>query len=52
MIAERLTAQIKGALQSARNATEGISLLQVMEGALGENEKILQRMRQAFKKKR
>ena len=46
MISERLTAQVRGALQSTRNAMDGISLLQVMEGAFGEQTQILQRMRE------
>lgn len=46
MITERLTAQMKGALQSHRNIMEGISLVQVLDAALNEQEKVIMRMRE------
>lgn len=45
-ISERMTAQIKGMNQAARNANDGISLAQVAEGAMQETTNILQRMRE------
>jgi flagellin len=45
-ISERMTAQIRGLTQAARNANDGISLAQTAEGALGEVTNILQRMRE------
>ena len=45
-IAERMTAQIRGLNQAARNANDGISLAQVAEGALGSVSGNLQRMRE------
>lgn len=45
-ISERMRAQIRGLQQAQRNAQDGISLLQVAEGALGESHAILQRMRE------
>ncbi|MBP1151673.1 MULTISPECIES: flagellin N-terminal helical domain-containing protein [Methylocaldum] len=45
-IADRMTAQIKGLNQAARNANDGISIAQVAEGALGEVTNALQRMRE------
>jgi flagellin len=45
-ISERLTSQIRGLDQAVRNANDGISLLQTAEGALGEIENALQRMRE------
>ncbi|EKE75444.1 flagellin [Gallaecimonas xiamenensis] len=44
-ISSRLTAQINGLNQGARNANDGISLAQTAEGALDEYSNILQRMR-------
>ncbi len=44
-IANRLTAQIGGLAVAARNASDGISLSQVAEGALSESTTILQRIR-------
>ena len=44
-ISARLTAQINGLNQAARNANDGISLAQTAEGALSEYTNILQRMR-------
>jgi flagellin len=45
-ITDRMTAQIRGMNQAARNANDGISLAQTAEGALGEITNILQRMRE------
>jgi len=45
-IAERMTAQIRGLNQAARNANDGISLAQTAEGALGEIVNNLQRLRE------
>jgi len=45
-ISDRMTAQIRGLNQAARNANDGISLAQTAEGALGESTNILQRMRE------
>src|SRR6187401_152093 len=45
-IAERMTAQIRGLNQAARNANDGISLSQTAEGALGEIGNNLQRIRE------
>jgi flagellin len=45
-IAERMTAQIRGFDVAARNANDGISLLQVADGALGKIGDNLQRMRE------
>lgn len=45
-IADRMTAQIRGLNQAARNANDGISLAQTAEGALQETTNILQRMRE------
>ena len=45
-IADRMTAQIRGINQAARNANDGISLAQVAEGALGSVTSSLQRMRE------
>ncbi len=44
-IANRLSAQIGGLAVAARNASDGISLSQVAEGALQESTTILQRIR-------
>lgn len=44
-ITSRLTAQINGLNQAARNANDGISLSQTAEGALDEYTNALQRMR-------
>jgi len=44
-ISSRLTAQINGLNQAARNANDGISLAQTAEGALDEFTNALQRMR-------
>ena len=45
-ISDRMTSQIKGLNQAARNANDGISLAQTAEGALQEVTNILQRMRE------
>ena len=44
-IAERMTAQINGSNQAARNANDGISLAQTAEGDLSQISSNLQRMR-------
>ena len=45
-ISEKMRAQIRGLDQAARNAQDGISLIQTAEGALQETHSILQRMRE------
>ncbi|MEF8720858.1 MAG: flagellin [Candidatus Accumulibacter necessarius] len=45
-ISERMTSQIRGLNQAARNANDGISLAQTAEGALGEIGNNLQRLRE------
>ncbi len=45
-ISERMTSQIRGINQAARNANDGISLAQTAEGALGSIGSNLQRMRE------
>lgn len=45
-ISERMTSQIRGLNQAARNANDGISLAQTAEGALGEITNNLQRIRE------
>ncbi len=45
-ISERLTTQVQGLAQASRNAQDGISLVQVAEGAMAEQHAILQRMRE------
>ena len=45
-ISDRMTSQIRGMNQAARNANDGISMAQTAEGALGEVTNILQRMRE------
>ena len=44
-IANRMTAQIRGLNQAARNANDAISLAQTAEGAMQESTNILQRIR-------
>ena len=44
-IADRMTAQIRGLNQAARNANDAISLAQTAEGAMQESTNILQRIR-------
>ena len=45
-ISEEMRAQIRGLNQASRNVTDGISLVQVADGALNETNAILQRMRE------
>ncbi|MDY0972712.1 flagellin [Siccibacter turicensis] len=45
-IANRMTAQVKGLTQAARNANDGISVAQTTEGALNEINTNLQRIRE------
>jgi flagellin len=45
-ISTRFSAQIRGLNQAARNANDGISLMQTSEGAMQETTTILQRMRE------
>ena len=45
-ISEKLTTQVMGLAQASRNAQDGISLVQVAEGAMTEQHAILQRMRE------
>ncbi len=45
-ISDRMTSQIKGLNQAARNANDGISMAQTAEGALQEATNILQRLRE------
>ncbi len=45
-ISDRMTSQIKGLNQAARNANDGISMAQTTEGALQETTNILQRIRE------
>ncbi|MBI6882516.1 flagellin [Pseudomonas putida] len=45
-IANRMTAQIKGMAQAQRNANDGVSLVQTMEGGLGQINDNLQRIRE------
>ncbi len=45
-ISDRMTAQIRGLNQAARNANDGISLAQTAEGALAEVGNNLQRIRE------
>jgi flagellin len=45
-ISEKMRAQIRGLNQATRNAQDGISLIQTAEGAMGEIQSILQRMRE------
>jgi len=45
-IAARFTAQIRGSDMAARNANDGISLMQIAEGALNEVSSNLQRIRE------
>jgi flagellin len=45
-ISEKLRAQVRGLNQAARNAQDGISVIQTAEAALGETGSILQRMRE------
>ncbi len=45
-ISERMRAQIRGLKQASRNAQDGISLLNVADGALAETHAILHRLRE------
>ncbi|GFZ97652.1 hypothetical protein GCM10008018_49890 [Paenibacillus marchantiophytorum] len=45
-ISEKMRAQIRGLDMGAKNAQDGISLIQTAEGALNETHSILQRMRE------
>jgi flagellin-like hook-associated protein FlgL len=45
-ISEKMRAQIRGLNQAARNAQDGVSLIQTAEGALQEAQNILQRLRE------
>lgn len=45
-ISEKMRAQIRGLEQASRNAQDGISAIQVAEGALNETHSILQRMKE------
>ncbi len=45
-ISDRMTSQIRGLNQAARNANDAISLSQTAEGALAESTNMLQRMRE------
>jgi flagellin len=45
-ISEKMRGQIRGLDQAARNAQDGISLLQTAEGALNETHSMVQRMRE------
>jgi len=45
-VSEKMRGQIRGLDQAARNAQDGISLIQTAEGALNETHTILQRMRE------
>lgn len=45
-ISEKMRAQIRGLDMASKNAQDGISLIQIAEGALNETHSILQRMRE------
>ncbi|MDR2550736.1 MAG: flagellin FliC [Desulfobulbus sp.] len=45
-ISDRMTSQIRGMNQAARNASDGISMAQTAEGALQEVTNMMQRMRE------
>ena len=45
-VSERLKNQVRGLNQAARNAQDGISLIQTAEGAMSETHNILARMRE------
>lgn len=45
-IANKMTAQVRGLNQAIRNANDGISMIQTVEGALNEVTNMLQRMRE------
>ncbi len=43
-ICEKMRSQVRGLNKASSNAQDGVSLIQVAEGALGETHSILQRM--------
>ncbi|WP_006522129.1 flagellin domain protein [Desulfoscipio gibsoniae] len=45
-ISERMWAQIRGLQQASRNAQDGISMIQTVEGALNETHAMIQRIRE------
>lgn len=45
-ISEKLKAQVRGVKQAERNASDGISMIQVAEGGLSETSNILTRLRE------
>lgn len=45
-ISNKMRAQIKGLDQASRNASDGTSVLQIVDGALGEVTNMIQRMRE------
>lgn len=45
-ISQKMQAQVNGLNQANRNAQDGISLIQTAEGAMGQTQSILQRMRE------
>ena len=45
-ISEKMRSQIRGLNKASVNASDGISMIQTAEGALGESHSILQRMRE------
>ena len=45
-ISEKMRSQIRGLDRASTNASDGISMIQTAEGALGESHSILQRMRE------
>lgn len=45
-ISEKMRGQVRGLDMAAKNAQDGVSLLQTAEGALNETHDILQRMRE------
>lgn len=45
-IASRMTAQVRGLIQAARNANNAVSVVQTIEGGLNEIHNMLQRMRE------
>ncbi|UTY58295.1 flagellin [Massilia sp. erpn] len=45
-ISDRMTSQVRGMTQAARNANDGVSLAQTAEGALSSSGDILQRIRE------
>ena len=45
-ISEKMRAQIKGLAQASRNANDGVSMIQVAEGAMNEQAGILTRLRE------